>query len=141
MVRKIWNLTAAVLMVLIFSGALGGCAKKMDRTEKLKDLEFTVVEESEVPEELADAVEEKKQQPFQITFADQGYLYIARGYGAQLTSGYSISVTELYETTNAIVIRTELLGPPGDESVEEISTFPYVVVKLEYLDKHVIFDE
>ena len=31
-------------------------------------------------------------------------------------------------------------GPEAGEEIKEISTFPYVVVKLEYIDKNVIFD-
>ena len=44
------------------------------------------------------------------------------------------------ETEDAVFIHTTLLGPEAGEEIKEISTFPYVVVKLEYIDKYVIFD-
>ena len=50
------------------------------------------------------------------------------------------SVTELYETENAIFIHTNLLGPGKEEETKEITTFPYVVVKLKLIDKNVVFD-
>ena len=56
------------------------------------------------------------------------------------TTGYSVEVNDLYETEDAVFIHTTLLGPEAGEDIKEISTFPYVVVKLEYIDKNVIFD-
>ena len=52
------------------------------------------------------------------------------------TTGYSVEVNDLYETEDAVFIHTTLLGPEAGEDIKEISTFPYVVVKLEYIDKN-----
>lgn len=119
---------------------LAGCAVTKSKTEKLKDLEFTVVEKDSVPEELKAMIGEKKKEPFKLTFSDKGYLYIAQGYGAKETSGYSIEVKECYETENAVYIHTGLKGPAKDEQVSDSITYPYVVVKLEYIDKNVVFE-
>ena len=62
------------------------------------------------------------------------------GYGTQQTNGYSISVEELYETRNAIYINTNLLGPAKGEAVSEVESYPYIVVKIDYLDKSVVFE-
>ena len=51
-----------------------------------------------------------------------------------------MAVKELYETEDAVRIRTNLLGPEKGEDIKEIATFPYVVVQLEYIDKDVLFD-
>lgn len=59
----------------------------------------------------------KKSGPFKITYADKDALYIARGYGEQKTSGYSIEVKECYETENAIYIHTNLIGPSKEEKL------------------------
>ena len=75
-----------------------------------------------------------------MTYADNGSLYIAVGYGEQPTSGYSIEVKELYETENAIYIHTNLIGPAKDEKIVERKTYPYIVVKLEFVDKNVVFE-
>ncbi len=127
-----------LLSALLFLTACGGCAGK-DDMEKLRDAEFTVVSQEEIPEELASLIEEDKKEEFQLTYADKGYLYIARGYGERKTSGYSVEVSACYETKEVICMETELLGPPKDEEILEKSTCPYVVIKTEYVDKNVVF--
>lgn len=108
--------------------------------EKIKDLEFTVIPEDKLPEELLSAIEEKKGSSFKMTFEDQGFLYICVGYGEQETAGYSITVNDLYETGNAIYIDTNLIGPGPEEKGKNTPTYPYIVVKTENLNKSVVFD-
>lgn len=132
---------SCILCVLCICFTLiSGCSAEKSSTDKLKDLEFTVLEETKVPEELMMKIEENKETPFKITYADQGYLYIAEGYGAKETSGYSIEVGSCYETANAVYIHTNLIGPAKDEQVSQAVTYPYVVVKLEFIEKNVVFE-
>lgn len=131
---------AALLLICVAAILTSGCVKGPAQKEKLRDLSFAVVDHDAVPDELNTLIEEKKSSPFQLTYTDQASMYIAEGYGAQLTTGYSVEVNELYETEDAVFIHTTLLGPEAGEEIKEISTFPYVVVKLEYIDKNVIFD-
>ena len=128
------------LVICLFLFTLTGCVSEPVKTEKLRDLEFTVLDKLSVPDEFQTLIEEKKEKPFRLTYADAEDLYIAEGYGAQLKTGYSVEVTELYETENAIFIHTNLLGPGKEEETKEITTFPYVVVKLKLIDKNVVFD-
>ena len=128
------------LVICLFLFTLTGCVSEPVKTEKLRDLEFTVLDKLSVPDEFQTLIEERKEKPFRLTYADAGELYIAEGYGAQLKTGYSVEVTELYETENAIFIHTNLLGPGNGEETKEITTFPYVVVKLKLIDKNVVFD-
>ena len=113
----------------IVIGTCSSCGEKEKEIPKVKDLEYTVLEESEVPEELLEKIKEKKAEAFDITYQSDGYLYIARGYGVQKTSGYSVKVLELYESTDGIVFSSELLGPRRDELVLQIETWPYIVIK------------
>ena len=119
---------------------LFGCVTHSGTQEKLRDLEFTVLDKEDVPQEMKQMIEEEKAEPFRLTYTDQGSLYIAEGYGAQLTTGYSVEVTGLYETEDEIRIHTSLLGPEKGEEIKEITTFPYVVVQLGAIDKNVIFE-
>lgn len=119
---------------------LTGCAVRTQGTEKIQDLEFTVLDKENIPPELRQLIEENKETPFQITYADQGKLYITEGYGSQPTSGYSVEVVGLYETQDAVRIETNLLGPEKGEETKEKTTFPYVAVQLEYIEKDVLFD-
>lgn len=128
---------AGFLLVLLTG--LTGCAVRQ-KTEKLRDLEFTVVEKEALPEELRTEIIKNKEQPFKLTYADRGELYIAEGYGTQPKSGYSVEVTAIFETENAIYIHTNLLGPEKGEKTKDTATYPYVAVKLDFIDKHVVFD-
>ena len=122
---------------------LTGCAKEKDPLEKIKDLEFTVLAEDNIPEELKAIIEEKKTNAFKVTYQDNGFLYICIGYGEQVSGGYSITVNDLYLTTNAIYADTTLLGPdPAENSAVKKNTpsYPYIVLKTEYVDKPVIFN-
>lgn len=127
------SLSAAILMLAT------GCSAETLSTEKLRDIDFTVVDEDDIPEELEEMIDEKEEKPFKLTYADNGDLYIAVGYGQQPTTGYSIQVKELYESENAIYIHTNLIGPAKDEKIVERETEPYIVIKTEYIDKNVVF--
>lgn len=119
---------------------LCGCGVQTQDEEKMQDLDFTVLEMENIPEELRNVLEEKKTAPFKVTYEDEGYLYICIGYGEQQSSGYSIAIQELYLTSNAIYVDSELLGPGNGEDTAKATTCPYIVLKLENLDKSVVFE-
>ena len=114
---------------------LYGCAAGADK--KVEDLEYTIVEQADVPEELQKIIEEKKEAPFTLTYTDNECLYIVAGYGVQSTGGYSIEVPELYLTKENIVIDTNLIGPT--EKAVALKSYPYVVVMTEYRELPVLF--
>ena len=127
-------------LIFLAVWVLAGCGVETQDEEKIKDLEFTVLDPERTPEELRNVLEEKKTEPFKVTYEDEGYLYICVGYGEQQTSGYSIAVEDLYLTSNAIYVKTELLGPDGTAETADAVTCPYLVLKLEYLEQPVVFE-
>ena len=132
-------LVAALLAWVFVVRFLTACSVEKEDLQKVRDLEFTVVGETDLPEELKNVIGEKKMAPFKLTYTDNQNLYIAVGYGVQPTGGYSIAVNELYLTDNSIVIRTELLGPEKGENPGGGQSFPYIVIKTEYLENPVVF--
>lgn len=82
----------------------------------------------------------RKDKEFQVTYSNNEYTYIIIGYGRQQYEGYSIKVKEMYESDNAIYIKTQFNGPK-EYTNEENVTYPVIVVKTEYSDKSVIFNE
>ena len=128
-----WLLMGCILL-------LAGCAVLSEEKIKLRDLEFTVLSEDKIPEELMSILEEKKSKTFQITYSDNEFLYICIGYGEQETGGYSIAVNELYLTETNICVNTSLLGPEASDKGNKTPSYPYIVLKTEFLDKTVIFD-
>lgn len=99
-----------------------------------------VVEEHEIPEQLLEEIDQEKEEPFQMTYADQGMLYIARGYGEQEIGGCSVIADAVYESENAICVHTNIIGPKKGEDIQEEEICPYLVIKTEWIDKYVIFE-
>ncbi|MCI8822641.1 MAG: protease complex subunit PrcB family protein [Lachnospiraceae bacterium] len=126
-------------LVLLILCILTACGVQTQDEEKISDLEFTVLDPEKIPEELRNVLEEKKITPFKVTYEDEGYLYICVGYGEQQTSGYSIVVEDLYLTSNAIYVDTELLGPQKGEETAAATTCPYIVLKLKEMEESVVF--
>lgn len=122
---KIW----ITMVMLVGTMVITGCTIEEAKPQKLKDMEFTVVEDAALPEALQTVIEEKKQEPFQISYTLGEELYIAIGYGEQGTGGYSIQVNECYETETSIYMDTTLLGPQTQEEITEMPTWPYIVIK------------
>ena len=128
----------ALLLCLTVLCGLCGCSLMSTEEIKLRDLDFTILGEEKVPEELATMIEERKTDAFKMTYSDNQNLYICVGYGQQETGGYSITVDELYLTEEAIYVQTTLLGPDVSEKGNKTPSYPYIVIKTEYLDLPVI---
>lgn len=124
-----------VLMCFLCSG----CQVENYDTEKQNDVDFTIVPEQELPLQVKEIVEQSKKENFRKTYSDGDYLYILIGYGAQPTSSYSIEIQEVYESSNAVYITSMLKGPSRMEKVLQVETYPYVVVKILYTEKAVVF--
>ena len=127
-------------ILIVCMVALCSCTKKKLSVHKEKDLDFAVVEQSEIPEKLAEEILAKKENGFQLTYKDGEYMYIAIGYGAQETGGYSVRVKELFLAKNVIYIDSSLVGPEENDMVLNAKTYPYVVVKLENRNLNVVFN-
>lgn len=128
-----------LLIFLLTLACLSGCKIEEGDTKKVSDLSFIVVKDEEIPERLRELIQESKAKPFKLTYSDDDYLYLVMGYGEQASSGYSIQVKECYLTSNAIVFKTNLLGPSKSENIVETKTYPYIVVKTEYREEMVVF--
>lgn len=123
------------LLLFLFSG----CQKTEGEITKVKDLDYTVVEEADLPDPLLELINKKKINSFCLTYKSDSAFYICQGFGAQQTSGYSIQVEEMFLGTNAIYIKNTLLGPGKDELVLQTVTHPFIVLKIELMDYNVIF--
>lgn len=130
-----------LFMILLSLFTFSSCkAEKDPNQDKIKDLEYTVVPDEELPDVVAAKIETVKTEPFKFSYSDEEFIYIAIGYGEQPTGGYSIQVTNLFETKKNIVITTKLLGPTEeDAAATSVITYPYVVVKTANLDLAVCF--
>ena len=118
-----------------------GCGTEKEEYTKTGDVDFTVVEEADVPKELLDVIKEKKAEPFKLTYLAEDALYLAQGYGEQPSGGYSIAVQDLYQAEEGICLKTTLIGPAADEKVTTAVTYPYIVIKLPKMETEIHFLE
>jgi len=129
----------AVLMAFLMA-QLSGCSMEDIDREKLRDLEYEEVEEEYIPEEIYQELITDKENFNRKAYICSDQLYIVVCYGAQPTEGYTIDVDQLYESSNAIIVETTLKGPSRQEKVAEVISYPYIVLKVECIDKTVVFN-
>ena len=133
-------LLGIILFAAFLGSVLSGCSVEETNRTKVADLEYSIVEDAEIPEELMTMIEEKKAADFKLTHEMGEDLYIVRGYGEQATGGYSIRIKDCYLTSNAILFDTELVGPRKGENASASPSYPYIVIKTEKRDQSTIFE-
>ncbi len=138
--KRISSIFTFTVSLLVFIMGLAGCGLQKTGTEKIRDLDYTVVAEREIPEELQNEIAQRYTEDFKMTYMLDDSLYIVRGYGMQETGGYSIQVENLYLAENAIYFEADLIGPDGTTEVEKAVSYPYIVVKTERLEENVVFE-
>lgn len=123
-----------VVAMMVF----GGCRVVKIEEAPRNPLEYTIVNSGDIPKEILTLVEEKNTREFQLTFQNGEELYLVKGYGQQMSGGYSIQVEELSASDTAVFFDTKLIGPSDDELLGEPS-YPYIVVKMDYREEPVEF--
>ena len=106
---------------------------KKDDGEKVRDLEFSVVGETEAPQELKTILAEKRTQPFKLTFTD-AYSYLiakraeergtgARGLNAIIDESTWCAFDEIYKKDNRGIYSEVILT---EKTVSDPSNFQLV---------------
>lgn len=130
--------TVGLICVLMLAVMLAGCQFiKIEEGERTP-LEYTIVKQEEIPAEAVELMEQKKENAFQMTYQAGKVRYLMKGYGEQLTGGYSIQVEEVSESENAVFCKTRLIGPESEKTGSEPS-YPCIVLKIAETKKPVQF--
>ena len=137
--RKMRYLIVMIMSMIFLISALTGCEFSESSEEKIKDLDYTVCDESRLPHELVNLINEKKKEPFKFTYRTNDYLYIVVGYGAQDRMDLNVIMTELYLTENAIFVDTELTSKETATLDNGMVSYPWIAVKTELYDVQVNF--
>ncbi|MCD7826161.1 MAG: protease complex subunit PrcB family protein [Clostridiaceae bacterium] len=117
---------------------LSGCSGSSN-SDDTTPVEFTIVTGADIPSELQELISEREKNVFELTYSDNGCLYIIKGYGKQKTGGYSIVVNDFYQSGDDLILDTDLFGPEKDDEVSEAASYPYIVIKTEYRENPVVF--
>lgn len=131
--------TAGILLIVMCC-SLWGCSIEKVRAKDGVKPEYTVMKEEDFPDKVRELVEQNQEKEFQMTYQDNGFLYLMKGYGKQETGGYSIQVQDLSLWDNAIHLETMLLGPEEGEELTGEPSFPCLVIKMKYREEPVIFE-
>lgn len=137
--RRMYRKFVGVLVSLCLCLTIGGCSMFDTSDKKVSDMDFTVADAEELPEEIRAMIEERKNGAFQMAYHDGSYSYIIVGYGQQETSGYSIQVNDVYQGENGIWVDTDLIGPEKSETTETVASYPFIVIKIESVDQTIRF--
>jgi len=66
----------AMILTTVMLLSLSACSMLSEENVKLRDLDFTVLSEEKIPQELCNIIEEKEGGPFKLTYSDKEFLYI-----------------------------------------------------------------
>lgn len=116
-----------------------GCQCEKTEEKKIKDLDYTICDESKLPTELTELIKDKRKEPFKLTYRTKDYLYIVVGYGAQDRTDLNVVMEELYLTENAIFVDTDMTSVENKTLEENKVTYPWIAVKCELYDLEVVF--
>ena len=129
-----------LLAALVLAAVLSGCCLIRIEEEERKPVDYTVVERQDIPAALDEIMNEKKEKEFQLSYETGEVLYLAKGYGRQMSGGYSIQVEELGASSNGLFFVTRLIGPK-DLNEAGVPSYPCIVIKTEPQKKPVVFRE
>lgn len=129
-----------LLAILVLAAVLSGCGLIRIEEEERKPVDYTVVERQDIPAALDEIMNEKKEKEFQLSYEMGETLYLANGYGRQMSGGYSIQVEELGASSNGLFFVTRLIGPK-DLNEAGVPSYPCIVIKTEPQKKPVVFRE
>ena len=132
--KKAAGLVCIFLLMVILTGCQLIRIEEGERTP----LKYTIVKQEEIPAEAVELMEQKKEKTFQMTYQVGEVRYLMKGYGEQLTGGYSIQVEEVSESENAVFCKTRLIGPTEEKAGSEPS-YPCIVLKIAETKKPVEF--
>ena len=96
------------------------------------------MKQEEIPREVVELMEQKKEKAFYMTYQVGDVRYLMKGYGEQLSGGYSIQVEEVSESENAVFCKTRLIGPEKADAGSEPS-YPCIVLKIRETEKPIEF--
>ena len=75
--------TGGLLCVLLLALLPAGCQFIRIEEGERTPLEYTIVKQEEIPEEISELMEQKKKKVFQMTYQVGDIRYLMKGYGEQ----------------------------------------------------------
>ena len=141
---KLCTKAALILVLLFVMGMLiSGCGEK-EETGAKQEIDFTVCAREQLPEELFNIIEEKKDKVCKFSYTNGSFMYIVVCYGEREMENLNVVVNDFFMTKSAIYIDTTLKTDQSTSqdavATGEYSMYPYIVIKCEKYDLPVVYD-
>ena len=68
-----------LLLIVVLAGSIWGCGRMRQKKEKEHGVEYTVLGEDQIPDEIRKVVDVKKQEEFQMTYQEEDMLVSVTG--------------------------------------------------------------
>lgn len=68
-----------LLLIVVLAGSIWGCGRMRQKKEKEHGVEYTVLGEDQIPDEIRKVVDVKKQEEFQDDISGRGYAVSVTG--------------------------------------------------------------
>lgn len=136
MVKKI--VTVVIVVGIVVGLVMYFKIEKIDK-RSVGDVVYEIVEEENIPGEVMDEISGYGKEMRRASYLCSDEMYIVVYYGEQPTDGYSIEVSKVYESDDVVYIETVLMGPKSSKEINEVVSYPYVVIKIPVHDKKVVF--
>ena len=121
-------------------------------------LEYTLLEEEDIPQEINEEIQRYKRKGCKNSYICNEKLYILVCYGEQTVPGYVVEITDIYESSNRIFVKTTLKGAvimegetkegalkkiigndKAKQKHDENELYPYIVIRVDRSDKGIVF--
>ena len=134
-----------LFLFCVLTGGVGCSPSTMARPSTdedwmtLPDLEYEIVDGSEVPQKVHERIFHKQKERFGFTYQDGDSQYMALGYGVVPTSGYQIQILAVKEDAARIIVAADLIAPQPEQVIRHTETYPSMILKIANTEKQVQF--
>ena len=132
----LWLILVGMILIL------PGCRQKEPQArtyENMQDVTYEIVSGSDVPHKVNEKIFKEKEKGFGFSYRDGDVMYTAFGFGRQNTGGFSIQMAAVKENETEILIEAKLIEPGPEEVVSTSPSYPYMILKMENVEKDVQF--
>ena len=130
--------TGGLLCVLLLALLPAGCQFIRIEEGERTPLEYTIVKQEEIPEEISELMEQKKKESISDDLSGGRYKVSGEGIWRAAYRRVQYSGGGVSESENAVFCKTRLIGPEKADAGSEPS-YPCIVLKIRETEKPIEF--
>ncbi|MBO8129326.1 MAG: protease complex subunit PrcB family protein [Peptococcaceae bacterium] len=111
-----------------------------DINENASTIAFLTIDINEAPEEIQQWVERNRKNEATGTRNYNGKTYLLVTRGQKCTGGYGVTITDIQDLGNEIVVKVQYRDPAPGAMVPMVLTYPYALAVIDKTEEPVRFD-